>query len=174
MSFFHGSLLGRIAFSFCCDCHFTLHYILWRYCLTNGVGDGDPVNLHVLFWLAFTEISIMMQTGINTLSSSWSPRSGVRCSLTPQGSVSACVSYFGYRTADFGLAYDDRNFSHCASTLFCDSVLWTLCLQGLPWRSVVCAASASAAANPSAGPCVSREGRKWWTFGSLVYVSNCR
>lgn len=29
VSFFHASLLGKIAFSFCCDCHFTLqlHFV---------------------------------------------------------------------------------------------------------------------------------------------------
>lgn len=107
-------------------------YILWRYYLTNGVSGGDSVNLHMLFWLVFSEISIRLQTGINTLSSPGSPRSGVRCCLTPVGSVSARVSYrcaqgsFGYRKADFGLAYDDRSFSHCGSALFRDSVLWPL------------------------------------------------
>lgn len=90
-------------------------YILWRHYLTNGVSEGDSVNLHMLFWLVFSEISIMLQTGINTLSSPGSPRNGVRCLLTPMGSVGACVSYwcaqgsFSYRIVDFGLAYDDRN-----------------------------------------------------------------
>lgn len=134
VSFFHGYLLGKIAFSFCCV---ILHcsYILWRHYLTNGASEGDSVNLHMLFWLIFSEISIMfilLPTGIISLSSPGSPRSGVRCLLTPVGSVSACVRYwcaqvgFGYRIAGFGLACDDRNFSHCGCTLFCDSVAWTL------------------------------------------------
>lgn len=46
--------------------------------------------------------------------------------------------------------------------------------QGMPWSSLVCVASASAAANPSGGPFVSRGGRKWCMRGWLVYVSSCR
>lgn len=47
-----------------------------------------------------------------------------------------------------------------------------LCPQGMPGRSVVCLASASAAANPRGGPFVSRDGRNWRMLGLLVYVSS--
>lgn len=40
-------------------------HIWWRYYLTNGISDGDSVNLHMPFWLVFSEISIMLQSGIN-------------------------------------------------------------------------------------------------------------
>lgn len=49
-----------------------------------------------------------------------------------------------------------------------------LCLQGMPWRSVVCVVFASAAANPSGGPFVSRDGIKWSMLGLLICVSSCR
>lgn len=39
---------------------------------------------------------------------------------------------------------------------------------------MACVASANAAANPSGGPFVSGDGRKWFMLGLLAYVSSCR
>lgn len=71
---FNGSVLWEIGFSFCCDFHFTLqlHYVK---VLSLKHIFRDSLNLLcMLLWLVFSEISIMLQTGINTVSSPESPK----------------------------------------------------------------------------------------------------
>lgn len=63
---------GKFGFSFCYAFHFTLqpHYVevLSHKC----IFQTGSLNLCMQFWLVFSEINIMLQTGINTL---LSPRS---------------------------------------------------------------------------------------------------
>lgn len=103
VSFFMVLYWGELAFSFCCDCHFTLqlHFVevlshKWSF---RRRASESP---HALLACLHRDQHHVANRDKHPLPSPWSPRSGVRCLLTPTGAVSACMSYwcaqgsFGY------------------------------------------------------------------------------